>query len=79
MLNFLESVGYLVRRHLLDLEVTEAVLAAQIRGWWSVGQSIVASGRAEFDGSLYTSGNAAGQSGQFSHDYSAFRDKPAGQ
>lgn len=53
VLNFLESAGYLVRRHYLDLEVTEAVLAAQIRGWWSLGQSVVAIGRAEFGPTIF--------------------------
>jgi hypothetical protein len=53
VLNFLESAGYLVRRHYLDLEVTEAVLAPQIRGWWSVAQSVVVSGRAEFGPTIF--------------------------
>jgi hypothetical protein len=53
VLNFLESAGYLVRRRYLDLEVTESVLAAQIRGWWSLGQSVVASGRAEFGPTIF--------------------------
>jgi hypothetical protein len=53
VLNFLESVGYLIRSHYLDLEVAEAGLALQIRGWWSAGQSVVASGRAEFGPNIF--------------------------
>jgi hypothetical protein len=53
ILNFLENVGYLVRRRYLDLEIAEAVFAPQIRGWWSVGQSVVASGRAEFGPTIF--------------------------
>ena len=53
VLNFLENVGYLVRRHYLDLELAETVLAAQLRGWWSVAQSVVASGRAEFGPTIF--------------------------
>ena len=53
ILNFLESAAYLVRRNSLDLEIAEAVLAPQIRGWWSVGQEVVAGGRAEFGPTIY--------------------------
>ena len=53
VLNFLESAAHLVRRQYLDLELAEAVLAAQIRGWWSLAQSVVASGRAEFGPTIF--------------------------
>ena len=53
VLNFLESVGYLVRRRYLDLESAEAVLGATTRGWWSVGQSLVAKGRGEFGAGIF--------------------------
>lgn len=53
VLNFLENAGYLVRRRYLELEIAEAVLGPQVRGWWSVGQSVVASGRAEFGPTIF--------------------------
>lgn len=48
ILNFLESIGFLVRRQLLDLETAESVMAAMIRGWWILGGPVIAKGRAEF-------------------------------
>ena len=53
VLNFLENVGYLARRRYLDLETAEAVLAATTLGWWAMGQSVVAQGRAEFGSSIF--------------------------
>jgi hypothetical protein len=53
ILNFLEAAAYLVRRRYLDLDIAEAILAAQIRGWWLVGQTVVNSGRAEFGARVF--------------------------
>jgi hypothetical protein len=53
VLNFLENAGYLVRRQYRGLESVEAVLGLQIQGWWRVGQSVVATGRAEFGPSIF--------------------------
>ncbi|MBV8528146.1 MAG: hypothetical protein JOZ75_07505 [Candidatus Dormibacteraeota bacterium] len=53
VLNFFETVAYLVRSQFLDLDIAENVLAASTLGWWSAGQSVVAAGRAEYGPGIF--------------------------